>query len=134
MTSRLLFLLVGSKYSNMLKPWMIGYAASNGLGRKLHVNSGLCNVVLHLRSGSNRSSSLTIGEFRLRDESGSRPQWRPAAKTLLNLTKAGLLPIHVVAECGWSLLAHRAFERTVLFALDEDPTVITQRVRETIEE
>lgn len=26
------------------------------------------------------------------------------------------------------------FERAVLFALDEDPTVITQRVRETIEE
>ena len=28
----------------------------------------------------------------------------------------------------------QGFERTVLFALDEDSTVITQRVRETIEE
>ena len=28
----------------------------------------------------------------------------------------------------------QGFERTVLFALDEDPTVITQRVRETIDE
>jgi hypothetical protein len=26
------------------------------------------------------------------------------------------------------------FERTVLFALDEDPAIITQRVRETIDE
>jgi hypothetical protein len=28
----------------------------------------------------------------------------------------------------------QGFERAVLFALDEDPAVITQRVRETIEE
>jgi hypothetical protein len=28
----------------------------------------------------------------------------------------------------------QGFERTVLFALDEDPAVITERVRETIEE
>jgi hypothetical protein len=28
----------------------------------------------------------------------------------------------------------QGFERTVLFNLDEDPAIITQRVRETIEE
>jgi hypothetical protein len=28
----------------------------------------------------------------------------------------------------------QGFERTVLFALDEDPAVITERVRETMEE
>jgi hypothetical protein len=32
--------LVRSKYSNMLKPWVIGLRASNGLGKTLRANSG----------------------------------------------------------------------------------------------
>jgi hypothetical protein len=40
---------VRSKYSNMLKPWVIGLRASNGPGKTLRSNSGPCNVVLHVR-------------------------------------------------------------------------------------
>jgi hypothetical protein len=45
-----------------------------------------------------------------------------------------LLPIHFVVECGVLITGPQGFERTVLFALDEDPAVITERVRETIDE
>ena len=35
---------------------------------------------------------------------------------------------------GVVITGPQGFERTVLFALDEDPAVITERVRETIDE
>ena len=39
---------VRSKYSNVLKPWMMTLHAPNGLGKTLLDNSGPCNVVLRL--------------------------------------------------------------------------------------
>src|SRR5260370_28577855 len=38
--------LVRSKYSNVLKPWVMALPAPNGLGKTLRTNSEPCNVVL----------------------------------------------------------------------------------------
>src|SRR5260370_38769827 len=46
MDSILLFIPVRSKYSNVLKPWVMALPAPTGLGKALRTNSGLCNVVL----------------------------------------------------------------------------------------
>jgi hypothetical protein len=61
-------------------------------------------------------------------------QLRPEAGSSTSNTGDGLLPIYSVVECEWSSLGHRAFERAVLFALDENPAVITERAHETIDE
>jgi hypothetical protein len=88
--------------------------------------------------------SSTARESQSHGENGSKGPWKPVASTSKSHTRAGLLLIHFVAECEWSILTHRAgraIHEEVRFSsgrcrllLDEDPTVITQRVRETIEE
>jgi hypothetical protein len=60
---------------------------------------------------------------------------KPEAGTLLLwAARPGLPRIHFVVECEWSSPAHRASSGLCLFALDEDPAVISQRVRETVDE
>jgi serine/threonine protein kinase len=39
-------LAVRSKYSNVLKPWVMSLSAPNGLGKTLRTDSAPCNVVL----------------------------------------------------------------------------------------